>query len=66
MTRSRAPIKYFTHSGVVSWAGGVSGGGGGDGTRVGDDDGTGGEVVVKAPAALQVLLVPEPSALIFQ
>ena len=38
----------------------------GDGTGGGGGDMAGGEVVVKAPAALQALLVPEPSALTFQ
>lgn len=66
ITSMRAPIAYFTHSQVVSWAGGAGGEDDGDGTGGGGGDMAGGEVVVKAPAALQALLVPEPSALTFQ
>ena len=73
MIRDRAPIKYFTQSGMVGWggAGGDEGSwddeddwddedGWGDGARVGCDS------VVKALAALQSLQVSELVALTFQ
>ncbi len=66
MVRSRAPIRYIVQSGSVDWAGDGEGGGGegggdgwsdgkGDGGSGGGDDSDGGDAVVKAPTALQVL-----------
>jgi len=73
-------IIHFTHSGVVCWDD-EGGGDGGDTEGDGDDDGAGGgdgggddtemggsgcDSVVKAPTALQALLVSELIALTFQ
>ncbi len=56
---SKAPMRYFTHSGVSGSVGAEGGGAGEGGAGVGAGAGasvsSGGEAVVKAPTALQSL-----------
>ena len=69
MVRSRPPTRYTTQWGTIGWGGDGGGGGSGDSTVGGGGEGGGGEggdSVVKAPTALQSLLVSELIALTFQ
>ena len=68
MVISRPPTRYTTQWGTVGWSGGGGDGGSGDSAAGGGEGGggEGGDSVVKAPTALQSLLVSEPIALAFQ
>ena len=74
IVRNKAPIRYFTQSGVVGWGGAGGGGdgggsvgaGGGAGAGTGASVSSGGDSVVKAPTALQSLRVSPLIALTFQ